>query len=210
MHAIYLFYTKTDSIETIIERFEDWADVRCTANNHYQMMYAVNSKGDQRILVEDGDRRGRDKTAKKFIKEEDTVEKMHRFAWECVLYDCGAFRSELNSVVGRPTTKRGRKIADKVENMPLDEIGDWFLKEVQGRIIEAYSIGWNGSASTEGFRRRSMVKYFEALLDLKRYDSGPLPFAERGDPTDFRAFRLWLSEDMEKDGESILAVDIHT
>lgn len=88
MHATYLFRAKTDDIDETVSRFESWIAEWGDENNWWELLYAVNSKGQKRILVRDLDWKDR---AEGLLENYPTVGDMKRFAWMQMAYDSEVF-----------------------------------------------------------------------------------------------------------------------
>jgi len=78
LHAIYLFWVPTNDLEELISAFEEWIAKNGDENNWYMMLCAINSKGETKLLAEEGDWRGRDHTAAELLRMSYPTFKMNK------------------------------------------------------------------------------------------------------------------------------------
>ncbi len=201
-------------------------------NNWYMMLCAINSNGETKLLAEKGDWRGRDQTAEELLKmtypkfsmgkrellaaippTRATVEDFKMFAWDIVAWEFSCFIPK-----EYPEFKFFEKFKDIISNFSNnEELARSFLKYALSSIQKLYSElsvdayldekpGENADYLW-GYRRQRLVWMFEHLLR----DSELRPFIFDGTPYDYRCFdlRYYFDKD-EWNGESVLAVDIHT
>ena len=222
MHAVYLFYVKTDNIDENIRVFEDWCGSKCDENNWMMPLCAINSKGESRILAEDNDWRSRDETARELLTETypvktkktaeqiaseiqstATIEDFKVLAWLIVASDVKEFT---------PKKYPQRKFFENKNIINLyPDIKEQFLENMRVVIADLYSnVPQFGPKPVDVF----LASYMRSTLTFiyeNIFNSLNPPFIDRGTPYKYRCFDLTgYIDDVSPDGESILAVDIHT
>ena len=221
MHGVYLFYVETSDIDENIRVFDDWCDNKCDENNWMMPLCAINSKGESRILAETNDWRARDKAARELLTETypvktkktaeqiaseiqstGTIEDFKVLAWLIAASDVKEFI---------PKQYPQRKFFERKNIINLyPDIKEQFLENMRVVITDLYSNVPHESKSREAFlasyMRSSLTFIYENILN-----SLNPPFIDRGTPYEYRCFDLTgYIDDASPDGESIMAVDIHT
>lgn len=223
MHAIYLFRASTDNIDEVITAFELWIEEVGDDNNYFELLCALNSKGERRLLATKGDWRGRDEVAEELLrtiypssdatpeeiashlKGEATLNDFKEFAWELCEYEiCSLYTTIIKSA---------DKI--KIKGKCLGEFGD--KKDRAQNFIARFTelvkevereLGRSISVTDDLLLSYQVRKLFELYENLKHAKN--LPFIENGNPYEYRCFDLDGFINEKAGQETILAVDIHT
>jgi len=200
VHANYFFYVPTWDIDEAISAFESWADENCDENNWWMLLYAVNDRGERRVLAEEGDWRGRDEYAREKVAQKPTVETVWKEAWLSCAWEVDFSEEER------------KELAEK----RLNDIAPFFLVKLLEKIREMYNellpklICGETLNDYEHVLRKRRTRYFEEIFEIYRTSYGKPPFVFYGTPYEFRAFDLSFYLDEKKNGTTILVVDIHT
>lgn len=219
MHAVYLFYAKTNDLDEIVEAFDEWINDRGDDNNWYTSLCAINSKGQVKIFVDDRNHRGLKKKAEEllkinypiYVKNESvivsklqgyaTIEDFKMFAWDIAAY-------ELSMCIPKEYQEHGflydlKKYMCRFRDIKELEHGVSYA--VLSAIKTMYS-EVDPQNPVPSYKRRRLVWLFENILMCPNLK----PFVSDGTPYDFRCFDItdYISE--KKGEESILSVNIHT
>jgi len=220
-HAVYLFYAKTDDIDAVVSAFETWIDERGDENNWWMLLCAINSKGESVNLADEGDYRGRDELAEYLLKmsypvyggdEGIIVSKIHGHATieDFKMYAWDIAANEMSYCIPRsyPEYEFLDKIKDHMNKFnSMKELENAILNTSLSAIRKMYSnINFEPKKDPLTSDRRHLVWMFETILECPRLR----PFVLYGTPYDFRCFDICDYVSGSKNGETILAVDIHT
>jgi hypothetical protein len=199
--------------------FEEWIERNGDDNNWFEPLFGVNSKGETEILASPGDWRNRDSKAKSLVEDTRTppeetdrpinIDDAKCFAWICVAVDSLPQLSAY--ALGQPKGKE-KEIREEMERLTLEEWPEWYMDMAIPKLKEMYNRLDTGTVLNEEedpdkFDRKQLSTAFEKLHIALNYYDKRLPFAEGGTPYEYRAFRLFGADG---EGETVLAVDIHT